>query len=75
MITIDVPADLHFEDDEGFILACVPDTGSPRPGQALVAGTPRGWTWAVVQDVEDGWLRLRRVTAREAASHNSLVAS
>lgn len=42
MITIDVPADLHFEDDEGFILARVPKTGSPLPGQALVAGTPRG---------------------------------
>lgn len=74
MITVDVPADLNFEDDDGFILARIPDTGAPRVGQALVAGGPGGWTWAVVHDVEAGWVRLRPVTAREAASYNPLVA-
>lgn len=73
MISIDVPADLHLEDDEGFVLARVPVTGAPRPGAALVAGTAQGWTWAVVHDIADGWLRLRPVSAREAATHNSLV--
>ena len=34
MITIDVPADLHFEDDSGSILAQIPDSGAPVTRQA-----------------------------------------
>lgn len=75
MITIDLPADLNFVDDDGLNLARVPDIGPPPPGTVVVAGTPSAWTWALIVDLDDGWVRFRPVTAREAARHGSLVAS
>lgn len=75
MIHIDLPADLNFVDDDGLNLAHVPAAGEPAAGAVLVAGTPTAWSWAVVADVADGWVRFRPVTAREAARHGSLVAS
>lgn len=75
MIYIDLPADLSFEDDEGLTLARIPETGAPSPGTVLVAGTPTAWTWAHVKDVHEGWVRFTQISAREAATYGSLVAS
>ncbi len=74
MIHIDLPADLSFEDDAGQLLAKVPPSGPPAAGAVLVAGTPTAWTWAIVTDIDDGWVRFRQVSAREAARHGTLVA-
>jgi hypothetical protein len=65
---IDVPADLNFVDDDGLNLARVPETGVPAVGAVLVAGTPAAWSWAVIQDVDDGWVRFRPVAAPGGAS-------
>lgn len=75
MIKIDVPADLNFEDDEGYVLARVPNSGAQAPGTVLVAGTAYLWTWARVVDVESGWMRLKAVDVAEALRHGQLVAS
>ena len=74
MINIDLPTDLNFVDDDGMNLARAPKAGPPATGTVVVAGTPTAWSWAVVEDVAEGWVRFRSVTAREAARHGSLVA-
>jgi hypothetical protein len=56
---IELPADLNFVDDDGLNLARVPDTGAPNPGAVVVAGTPTAWSWGVVEDVDDSWVRFR----------------
>jgi hypothetical protein len=60
---IDLPADLNFVDDEGLNLARVPCSGAPTAGVVLIAGTPAAWSWARIEDVEDGWVRFRVVAA------------
>jgi len=60
---IDLPADLNFVDDAGLNLARVPDTGAPIAGAVVVAGTPTAWTWAVIEDVDDGWVHFRPTAA------------
>jgi len=74
VIHIDLPADLNFVDDDGVNKARVPGPGTPRVGSVLVAGTPSAWSWARVESVDDGWVRFRLITAREAARHGSLIA-
>lgn len=60
---IDLPADLNFVDDDGLHLARLPDTGAPAAGAVLLAGTSAAWSWAVVEDVDDGWVRFRPTAA------------
>jgi len=74
MINIDLPTDLNFVDDDGLNLARAPEEGPPTTSAVVVAGTPTAWSWAVVEDVAEGWVRFRSVTARETARHGSLVA-
>jgi hypothetical protein len=76
MIYIDLPADLNLEDDEGRNIARLADAVSPEavvPGAVLVAGSPRGWSWAVVEAIDSGFVYFRQVSAREAARRGSLV--
>ncbi len=63
---IDLPADLNWVDDDGLNLARVPVDGVPHD-RFVVAGTQEAWTWALIEDVAEGWVRFRQVTAREAA--------
>jgi|tagenome__1003787_1003787.scaffolds.fasta_scaffold20619139_2 hypothetical protein len=35
-----------------------PIHGAPATGAVLIAGTPVAWSWAVVEDVDDGWERF-----------------
>lgn len=77
MIVIDLPADLHFEDDDGLLLARVSRAPRPdlvTPGAILVAGGKDAWTWVEVVATEGGWAHLRQLTARQAAAKSSLVA-
>jgi hypothetical protein len=77
MISIDLPADLNMEDDEGRNVARLADAAGTvpiKPGAVVVAGAPRAWSWAVVDAVEDGFVYFRQVSARQAAQHGSLVA-
>jgi hypothetical protein len=73
MIYIDLPADLNLEDDEGRNIARLADAVTPdtvTQGAVLVAGTPHAWSWAVIEDVESGFVyfppdqRPRRRAAR-----------
>ena len=76
MIRIDMPADLHFEDDEGRNLARIAAALVPEwvtPGAVLVAGSPEAWTWAQVLTVADGWATYRQLTTTEAAALANLV--
>jgi hypothetical protein len=43
------------------------------PGAVLVAGAPRGWSWAVIKEISDGFVYFRQISAREAAKHGPLV--
>jgi hypothetical protein len=76
MIYIDLPADLNLEDDQGRNVARLADAINPdavTPGAALVAGAPRGWSWAVIEEISDGFVYLPQISAREAAEHGPLV--
>lgn len=65
---IDVPADLNFEDDDGLVLARVPEGKALRVGDVVTAGGSTSWTWAVVAGVEQGWVRLRPVGGPDAVT-------
>jgi hypothetical protein len=70
MIYIDLPADLNLEDDEGRNIARLADAVTPdtvTQGAVLVAGTPHAWSWAVIEDVESGFVYFRQISARDAA--------
>ena len=76
MIAIDLPADLHFEDDDGLVLARISGAAHPEailPRTVLVAGTADGWTWAEVISVGDGWAHLQPLTTAQAAAKANLV--
>lgn len=76
MIRIDLPADLHFEDDEGNNLARLTGAAEPArmtPGAVLVAGSADAWTWAQVVAVADGWVHYRQLTTAQAAALANLV--
>ncbi len=67
MIYIDLPADLNLEDDEGRNIARLGDAvaqDTVTPGAVLVAGAPRAWSWAVVEDVDSGFVYFRQISAR-----------
>lgn len=54
--TIDLPADLNAEDDEGLnwaLLQRAPDRDKITPGAVLVAGTPLFWAVIRVEKIDD----------------------
>ena len=76
MIYIDLPADLNLEDDEGRNIARLADAVTPdtvTQGAVLVAGIPHAWSWAVIEDVESGFVYFRQISARYAARRGSLI--
>ena len=76
MIYIDLPADLNLEDDEGRNVARLAGAVTPdsfTQGAVLVVGTPHAWSWAVIEDVESGFVYFRQISARDAARHGSLI--
>ena len=76
MIYIDLPADLNLEDDEGRNIARITDAvtaDAVTSGAVLVAGAPRAWSWAVVEDVDGGFVYFRQISARDAARRGPLV--
>ena len=76
MIYIDLTADLNLEDDAGRNIARLADAVTPdavTPGAVLVAGAPRAWSWAVVDEIEDGFVYFHQVSARDAARRAPLV--
>jgi len=76
MIYIDLPADLNLEDDQERNIARLAEAINPEavtPGAVLVAGAPRGWSWAVIKEISDGFVYFRQISAREAAEHGPLV--
>lgn len=73
MIVIDLPADLNMEDDEGRGVARLPEGKSFAAGEAVVAGFPGLWSWAVIVEVSNGFVYFRRVSAAEASEHGELT--
>jgi hypothetical protein len=76
MIYIDLPADLNLEDDEGRNVARLADAVAPDTvtrGAVLVAGTPHAWSWAVIEDIDGGFVYFRQISARDAARRGSLI--
>jgi hypothetical protein len=76
MIYIDLPADLNLEDDAARNIARLADAVAPdtvAPGTVLVAGAPCAWSWAVVEDVDGGFVYFRQISARDAARRGSLI--
>jgi hypothetical protein len=76
VLRIDLPADLHFEDEDGRNIARVSAADDPlrvQPGAVLVAGTPEAWTWALIMEVNGNWASFRPLTTAEAARLASLV--
>ena len=76
MLCIDLPADLHFEDDQGHNLARVSTAKDPsrvQRGAVLVAGSPDAWTWAQIMEVNGNWASFRQLTTAEAAALTPLV--
>jgi hypothetical protein len=75
MIYIDLPADLNLEDRARNIArladAVAPDTVAP--GTVLVAGAPCAWSWAVVEDVDGGFVYFRQISAQAALRSGCLV--
>jgi hypothetical protein len=76
MIYIDLPADLNLEDVAAHNIARLADAVAPdtvAPGTVLVAGAPRAWSWAVVDDVDGGFVYFRQISAQDAARSGCLV--
>jgi hypothetical protein len=76
MIYIDLPADLNLEDDHERNIARLADAIDPctiHPGAVVVAGSPGGWSWAIIDEIEDGFVYFRQVSAREASDRGPLV--
>lgn len=73
MIVIDLPADLNMEDDEGRNVARLPKGRSFTAGDVAVAGFPGFWSWALIDEVANGFVFFRRVSAAEAAQHTELA--
>lgn len=66
---IDLPADLHFEDNEGRNMARVENTDDPgllRIGNYLTAGSGQAWSWVCIEELEGEWVHFRQVSARDA---------
>lgn len=73
MIVIDLPADLNMEDDDGRNVARLPASASFAAGDVAVAGFPGFWSWALIDEVTDGFVFFHRVTATEASRHAELA--
>jgi hypothetical protein len=76
MIYIDLPAGLNLEDDVARNIARLADAIAPdrvAPGTVLVAGAPYAWSWAVVEDVDDGFVYFRQISAQAASRSGCLV--
>jgi hypothetical protein len=71
-----LPADLNLEDDKGRNIARLGDAvaqDTVTPGAVLVAGAPRAWSWAVVEDVDGGFVYFQQISAQDAARRGPLV--
>ena len=76
MIYIDLPADLNLEDDAARNIARLADAvaaDTVAPGTVLVAGAPRGWSWAVVEEVDRGFVYFRPISGQDASRSGCLV--
>jgi hypothetical protein len=76
MIYIDLPADLNLEDDERRNIARLADAVTPdtvTQGAVLVAGTPDAWSWAVIEDVESGFVYFRQISAPRRRAARILI--
>jgi len=81
MIYIDLPADLNLEDDEGRNIARLADAVTPdtvTQGAVLVTGTRHARSWAVIEDVESGFVYFppdERPGRRAARSFDKAVSA
>ena len=76
MIYIDLPADLNREDDKARNIARLADAVAPDtvvPSTVLVTGASHAWSWAVVEDVDGGFVYFRQISAQDAARSGCLV--
>ncbi len=76
VIYIDLPADLNMEDDEGRNVARLSDAVNPdhiATGSVLVAGAPGGWSWVLVEEIEEGFVYFRQISGSEAGRRAPLV--
>lgn len=73
MIVIDLPADLHMEDDEGRNVARLPEGKSVTVGAVVVAGFPGFWSWALIDEVAEDFVFFRRITAKQAAERGEIA--
>jgi hypothetical protein len=73
VIVIDLPADLNMEDDRGCGVVRLREGKMFAAGDVVVAGLPGLWSWALVDEVRDGFVFFRRVSAAEASRHAELV--
>lgn len=73
MIVIDLPADLNMEGDDGRNVARLPASTSFAAGDVVLAGFPGCYSWALIDEVADGLVFFRRVTAAEASRRAELA--
>lgn len=77
MIVIDLPTDLHQEDDDGLNIAFLdeaPNQDRVTPGAVLVAGKPSGWSWVSVESVDAaGVAHFRQISMQEARAQTQLA--
>lgn len=77
MIVIDLPADLHQEDDEGLNVALCDDAVHPHrviEGAVLVAGKPAGWAWVLIESVDSaGVAHFRQISMQEARTRAQIA--
>ena len=74
MIVIDIEADLNLVDDQGRNVARLP-MGRPQlePGSIAVAGRPGFWSWVEIDEIDEGFVHFRQVSAQQAAARGPLV--
>jgi hypothetical protein len=76
MITIDLPADLNFEDDDRRNVARLSEAPHPEMivrGAVIVAGRPDAWSRVIVDEIEADLVYFRQIEGR-AASKSGLPA-
>jgi len=76
MIQIDIDADLSMVDDDDRNVARLP-SGNPliKVGSVVVGGRPGFWSWVQIEEIDDGFVFFRQISAREAAERGQLVVS
>jgi hypothetical protein len=74
MLQIDFDADLNWVDDEDRNIAKVPDAAKRYSvGDVAVAGRPGGWTWALIEKIDNPWVFFKPISSRTAASRANIV--